>query len=137
MGLGKTINYARSRQLFVVGYYEVPVHFPVNTLLTDRPIITKINDNSPTTAVALIMNRDNLHDKSSATLISSSYRYGGVIYVGGHRLVFDWTIPNRAQYLIRRDNLLDNFCDFEDFAQHDGDSFFTNDVLEAALKSSQ
>jgi len=51
--------------------------------------------------------------------------------------VFDRTIPNRTQYLIRRDNILDNFCDFDEFAYHDGVSFFTNDTLKVALNSSQ
>src|SRR5712671_1635599 len=107
------------------------------------------------------MNRDNLHDSSGAALIVRVFEFGKpaliefwgfnsqpfvpTLYSGlfirdlnkKDRLVFDWTIPNRTQNLILRDNILDNFCDLKDFANPDDVSFFANDALEAALNSSR
>jgi len=106
------------------------------------------------------LNRGNLHDERGAALIVRVTDFGQPVLIEflglnsqsftllnrpfysayrrmNDRVVFDWTIPSRTQYLIHRDNVLDDFCDFEDFAYHDGDSFFANDKLEAALNSSQ
>jgi len=96
-------------------------------------------DESFHTPIALMMNRDSLHDKSDAALIPFVPSIYSDVFVRDvkDRLVFDRNIPNRTQNLIRRDNILDNFCDFEDFAHHNGDSFFMNDALEAVLNSSQ
>jgi hypothetical protein len=103
--------------------------------------------------------RNNLHDESGAALIVRVFDFWKPVLIDvwglnsqsfvptrrnspacrrvKDKLVFDRTIPTRTQYLIHRDNILDNFCDFDEFAYHDGVSFFTNDALKAALNSSQ
>ncbi|KAH9961513.1 hypothetical protein BC827DRAFT_1202535 [Russula dissimulans] len=140
VGLEKTTNYVRSRQLHIVGYYEAPVGISASVLGTymDKHIMAKINEEFPN-PVALMIIRNNLHDESGAALISfvPTRRNSPACRRVKDKLVFDRTIPTRTQYLIHRDNILDNFCDFDEFAYHDGVSFFTNDALKAALNSSQ
>jgi len=140
VGLGMTANYAQTRQLQVVGFYEAPQRGGDTTLSrVGECVAAKIKQTAFLTPVALVLDGSKLGEQSRAALIP---------YVSGpasatkfirvdNKLRFNWSTSTRALHLIRHSNILDNFWDFDNYLEDNGAPFLTNGAVEAALNGQQ
>ncbi|KAI9443677.1 UPF0172-domain-containing protein [Russula earlei] len=153
VGLGMATNHAHRHQLHVVGYYQAPERVGDTTLSpVGEHVAARIKQTFPT-PIALVVSRRmfvtiasvlcppmdtdskrNFENRFFQSYLSSSP--SDFRQVEG-RLTFDRTIPTRAQRLIRHNNILDRFWDFDDYLEDIRAPFLTNGAVQAALNSPQ
>ncbi|KAH9966293.1 UPF0172-domain-containing protein [Russula compacta] len=139
VGLGMAVNYAHSRQLSVVGYYQASERVGDTALSPVGEIIaTKIKETFAT-PVALVLDGSRLEDQDGGALVAyvplSSSSSSTACRRVENKLRFDWTVATRALRLIRNNNILDQFWDFDDYLEDNRVPFLTNGTVEPALNS--
>ncbi|KAN0111834.1 UPF0172 domain containing protein [Russula decolorans] len=139
VGLGMTANYAQTRELQVVGFYEAPERAGDTLSRIGECVTAKIKQTAFRTPVALVLDGSKLGEQSRATLVS---------YISGpasatnfirveDKLRFNWSASTRALHLIRHNNILDNFWDFDNYLEDNRAPFLTNGAVGAALNGQQ
>jgi len=140
VGLGMTANYAQTRQLQVVGFYEAPEREGDTTLSrVGECVAVKIKQTAFPTPVALVLDGSKLGEPNRAALVS---------YVSGppsatkfirveDKLRFNSSASTRALHLIRHSSILDNFWDFDNYLEDNMAPFLTNGAVGAALDGQQ
>lgn len=137
VGLGMTANYAHSRQLHIVGFYEAPERVGDTTLSrVAECVIGKIKETNFPTPVALVLDGSKLGEEGSTALVpytcvANNFRRAD------DKLKLNKTIPTRALHLVRQSNILNDFWDFDNYLEDNRAPFLTNGAVGTALIARQ
>lgn len=136
-GLGMVANYARTRQLHIVGYYQAPERVGDTTLSpVGERVASKIKE-SFETPVALVVNGSKLDDENGGALVSYVPISPTIFRPVEGKLRLSRSIPGRSLHLARRTDLLGQFGDFDDYLEDNRVQYLTNGAVEAALNALQ
>ncbi|KAN0135133.1 UPF0172 domain containing protein [Lactarius tabidus] len=137
VGLGMVANYARTRQLHIVGYYQAPERLGDTTLSPVGERVARKIKESFETPVALVVNGSKLNDENGGALVSYVPISSNAFRPVEGKLRFTKSIPGRSLHLARRADLLGQFGDFDDYLEDNSVQYLTNGAVEAALNSLQ
>ncbi|KAF8262910.1 UPF0172-domain-containing protein [Lactarius quietus] len=126
VGLGMVTNYARTRQLQIVGYYQAPERLDDTTLSpVGERVACKIKE-SFETPVALVINGSKLDDANGGAFVSYVAISPTTFRPVEGKLRFTESIPSLALHLARRMDLLGQFGDFDDYLEDNRVQYLTN-----------